>query len=65
MTCETRRTPNVRPFSILSEHVYHWLHVPSGRTGYRVIVCDGRLALLNLLNHYNYLGRGRWVYWTL
>lgn len=45
------------------EFVYHWMHIPSGKTGTRVETFMNRSDLLEALNDWN-RSDNRWKYWT-
>lgn len=49
---------------MLHNFTYHWLHIPSGRKGMRVVQYFTRSEFLTALNDYNRLGRETWKYWT-
>ncbi len=49
---------------MLRDFTYHWLHIPSGRKGHRVVQYFNRLEFLSMIDSYNRLGRDTWKYWT-
>ncbi len=43
---------------------YCWLHIPSGRSGKRVVQYPSWTKFLEAMDDYNRLGRDQWKYWT-
>ena len=42
---------------------YHWLHIPTGKTGLSTGQFENRLEFLKFLNRCNSQSAGTWQYW--
>ena len=52
---------------MLQEYTYHWLHIPTGKTGTTTAEFSSRSDLLENLNYWNQScspNRKEWKYWT-